>query len=413
MFPLRHIVLLHSLVAASLPLAAQKCAQSDLKPGTQRLKAIQSQLLGFKVQEEMDEGVPPPLQTQIGAFKDAFASLADAALECTAGNVEPKTLEKTLVKLLDANKPVVQEVYDPKKPPQLDRIYGADLSIKFSRPRGQPQILLVEFRFGIACGFDSLLLAYEPGGSGWKRILRWQTQPYDLVNEAFGDFIDYEVLPQIAGKNWLIVVAHGMPWCTSNMSAFDIDLLQPSVGDLSQRVLDHKKLFYRREEDPVMKPEPDGFEMRATGDSIDGNIIMRPVIFRLQLVNDRLERVQPIALNGRDFVDEWLQSPWSDAARWSAARGLTNLEQSHRKLLDLRNASDAPLLNFGPVRKCSGSAVDYEVELDENWVNSKGASRQGPTTYFQIEEGKNSFTMLSASPRSDASCIGPDIMPKE
>jgi len=35
------------------------------------------------------------------------------------------------------------------------------------------------------------------------------------------------------------------------------------------------------------------------------------------------------------------------------------------------------------------------------------------TRYFHIEEGKNSFTMLSASTNADLRCTGPDLMPAE
>ena len=115
-------------------LSAQSCTQPDFKAATQQVKTIQSQLLAVKLQGEMDESVPAPLQAQIGACKDAFAALADASVECAAMNADPKALETMLAKLLDANQPVVQEVYDPNKPPQLDHIYGGSLTVKVLRP---------------------------------------------------------------------------------------------------------------------------------------------------------------------------------------------------------------------------------------------------------------------------------------
>ena len=108
-------------------------------------------------------------------------------------------------------------------------------------------------------------------------------------------------------------------------------------------------------------------------------------IYRYRVHGTQLERIQPIALNGRDFVDEWLQSPWSDAARWSAAETVPNLQQTHEQLDKLRDADDSPLLNFGPVRGCIGSKTHFQVELDQNRVDGKGTSRPGPIAYFQIE----------------------------
>ncbi|MGO8756895.1 MAG: hypothetical protein ACLQG3_02110 [Terracidiphilus sp.] len=402
------------LLAFPAALAAQPCAQPDLKAAVQQVKAVQSRLLAFKLEDEMDEDVPAPLQNQIGDFKDALAALADAAVACAPANADPKSLETTLAKLLDANQPEVEEVYDPNKPPRLDQVYGSGLKVKVSRPANQPQILLVELNFGIGCGFDSILLAYEQSGGAWKQVLRWESPAYDSVDAAFGDFFDYQVLPRAGAKDGLIAVAHGHPWCTSNLSAFDIDLLEPSADATPQQALFHKDLDYRRDTDSVMKPEPGGFELRMTGSSIDPNIVMRPVIYRFQLEGSQLVRVQPIADNGRDFVDEWLESQWDDASRWSAASGLQQLEQVHGKIMALQdpNAKESPLLAFGPVRGCTDAKAHYQVELDEEWVDDKGNSRPDSPTYFQIEEGNNSFTMLSATASADPRCTGPDIMAK-
>jgi hypothetical protein len=138
------------------------------------------------------------------------------------------------------------------------------------------------------------------------------------------------------------------------------------------------------------------------------------VIYRFELEGNQLIRVQSIANNGRDFVDEWLESPWEDAARWSAAAGLAELQKIHEKIAALRNsdAQNLPLFTFGPVRGCTNAKAHYQVELDEEWVDDKGNTRPDSPTFFQIEEGKNSFTMLSAAPQADPRCTGADIMPK-
>jgi hypothetical protein len=285
-------------------LFAQPCAHPDLKVQAQQVKAVQLQLLAVKIQGEMDESVPIALQAKIRTFKDSLSAFADAAVACVPANIDPIMFSATLAKLLHANRPEVQEVYDPKKPPQLDRIYGNDLRVKVTRPQALQKLLFIDFSFGIECGFDSVLLGFEQSSGAWKQVLRWQSPAYDQIDAAFGDFFEYEVIPQVGSKDWLIAVAHGHPWCSSNLSAFDIDLLQPSTDQTTQRTLFHENPYYRRETDPVMSAEPDGFQLRMTGSSIDGSIVMRPVIYRFQLVGRQLIRVQPIAINGRDFVDE-------------------------------------------------------------------------------------------------------------
>jgi len=163
-----------------------------------------------------------------------------------------------------------------------------------------------------------------------------------------------------------------------------------------------------------MKAEPGGFEFHMTTETFDSNIIIRPVIYRFQLEGRQLIRVQPIAMNGRDFVDEWLESPWDDASRWSAAASSAPLQRVHEKIAALLHSvtGDCALLTFGPVRGCTDAKAHYQVELDARWDNEKRNSCPGVPAFFQIAEGKNSFTMLSAAANADPHCTGPDIMPK-
>jgi len=393
--------------------ADQPCPQPDLHTAAQQVKAVRAQLLAFKVQSEQDEAVPESLQAQIRKFKDSLGSLADAELRCVPPNADPKIIEARLAKLLGANKPVKEEVYDPKKPPQLDHIYGDGITVKVTTPTKSPHLFVVEFRFDIACSFDSVLLVYEPREGHWQQSLRWQSGNYDDVSGAFGDFFQYQVLQQKNSAGWLLVAGHGNPWCSSNMSGFGVDVLQP-VQSARPRALFHKDITYSRATDPVMKQTTDGFELRMEVYTPDTTLITRPGIYRYRVTATEFERVQPIALNGRDFVDEWLQSPWSDSKNWSATTGLPQLEAVHPKFEFLEDPKTKywPSFTYGPVRTCSDSKAHFQVELDEEWFENQ-KTRPDKPTYFQIQTGINSFTMLSASAQPDPHCTGPDIMPKQ
>jgi len=350
-------------------------------------------------------------------MKDALAALADAAMKCAPGTLNEKALEGSFVKPLDANKPVVMEEYDPNKPDQFDDIYGNSIDVKVTRPAEQPQILFVDFHFEIQCGFDSLLLAYEFRDGSWHRILRWESPTYDEIGGAFGDFFDYVVFPQTDSKDLFVAVAHGHPWCSSNMSAFDLDILQPVRDGTPQQVLFHKKTIYSRANYPIfhkMKAKPDGFELRLEAYSMDMNIVFRPVIYSYRVSNNQFVRVQPIAMNGRDFVDEWLQAPWSEVKDWSDPASLPALESAYKRIAALEDpkAKSRPEFEYGPVRPCSDSPAHFQVEFDEDW-STTGRQRPATTEYFQILQGKNSFTMAGVSATPDSRCKGADIMPRQ
>jgi hypothetical protein len=364
----------------------------------------------------MDEEVPASLQAKIRAFKNALVTFSDSVLECEPPGRNPKKLESTMASLLDANQPAPpQQVYDPDKAPQLDHIYGDGLSVKVTAPENVPNLLLVDLGFNIACGDDSILLAYELRQSRWRRVLRWQSGNYTEVKDAFGDFFQYVALPSTNSDGFLLAAAHGSPWCTSRWSGFDLDLLEPSTPADSPKLLQHIENGYVRFEiEPVMKLAPGGFQLRLETGMIDMDLMTRIGIYRYRINGNHLQRVQPIANNGRDFVDEWLQSPWREAIMWSLPSGTNALKTLHDRIVDERNSNEqkSPSYFFGPVRKCADSPSHFQVQLDAEWFEKGGAWKPAPTTYFQIQEGKNSFIMLSAAERPDTRCSGPDLMPK-
>ena len=395
--------------------AEQPCSQSDLLAAAQRAKAVQAQLLAYKLQDEMDEEVPGSLQVQIRAFKESLVALADIAVQCAPEDANPKVIEQRLVKLLDANKPVVNEVYDPKKPPQLDQIYGDWIDVKAITPANAPKLFLVNIGFGVACGGDSLLLVYERRDGSWSKTIRWQSGDYKEISGAFGDFFAFEVVQEKNSENWNLAVAHGNPWCTSRWSGFDLDVIKPSAGKVPQQVVFHKENGYVRDTGPIMKIVPEGFQLRLETGSLDVDVMTRPVIYRYSVSGKKVVRVQPIAINGRDFVDEWLQSEWSESKNWSAPSALTVLETAHKEIKDFRDSNvktkKIPNFTYGPVRPCSESTSHFQVELNKGWwVEGKTDLRPDTPTFFQIQEGKNSFTMLSASDKPDPHCTGHDIM---
>ncbi len=344
--------------------------------------------------------LPPSLQKEISKLKDALSATVSAYLQCAkADAVDLTAMQSELVRMTAVQEPPPITQFDKE---QVDGFYGTELKIIASHPANAPQLIAVTIKFGIECGDDSMLLIYERKTNTWQESLRWQSGDYAKISGAFGDFFQYAVLPREQG-HWVVAAAHGTPWCTSRWSAFDLDLIQPIRDGSRQRVLQHTTYGYVRfEKDVIIRYRPDGFEFRDEEGSMDSDVMTRTGVYRFRLANDRLERVQPIALNGRDFVDEWLQAPWSDAKRWSDEANLDSLAKE-KTFFDRKNNSGRPMLSFGAVRSCSDDLKHFQVELDLD---------PGPTHYFQIKQGENSFTMLSATTQPDTRCKGPDLMLK-
>jgi hypothetical protein len=95
---------------------------------------------------------------------------------------------------------------------------------------------------------------------------------------------------------------------------------------------------------------------------------------------------------------------------WSEETNLLHLHQVFDRFdYSLhKDGAGVPSLIFGPVRACTSSSDDFQVELDlEN-----ATTQQIPPIYAQVRQNPNSFTMLDITDKPDPGCIGPDLMHK-
>jgi hypothetical protein len=405
------------LVASSLR-GEQSCSQAALRKTAVQVLAVQARLLAVKVgQGGMDTSVSPSTRAEIHLFKTAINEAIDAFMLCEDvgskdASGEPKSIEFGLAELLKGNREKMWGTISADNlPAVVDRVYGRALGIKVRAIQQVPLTVAVQVSFGVNCGDDNILLVYEAGETKWQRVLDWQSGDYDEVSGAFGDFFDYQLIPQATQDGWAIAVAHGMPWCTSRWSGFDLDVIQPEHGQTTQKVLMHTNKGYVRENDPVMKATPDGFQLRLEVGTVESVVMTRVGIYRYRVVGGQVERIQPIANNGRDFVDEWLQVPWTEAVKWGDSTFATSLQEEHNTVYEWKETatSDSPFLSYGPVVGCSDRKDHFQMTLfADKLLNQKQIPVS--TTYFQIEQGKNSFKMLSASQKADPLCGGGDLM---
>jgi len=398
------------LLLFPLTSSAQTCSHDAIQSAAENAKSIHARLLAIKgtFSDEINYNVSPSTRQLIRAMKNGISTTVGEFMRCEPeSSADAKTIETALADLLGANELELtpQPTSGTTKPD--DHIFGADLRISVSRPDSRQQLVAIKASFTAgSCGVDTMLLIYEWNGKIWNQTVRWQSNDDSSEWHPFGDFFEFVILPQKEPQKWLVAVAHGFPWCTSRWSGYDLDLIQPAQYSATQRTLVHKNAGYVRDEiDPTLKVVPGGFELRLETGQLDLDYMTRLGVYRYSVDNNRLRRVQPIAMNGRDFVDEWLQSDWSDAVRWSAPSDLGTLQFVHAAVAKRTadRSGDHTLFSYGPVRGCTGNAKHFQVEFDRD---------PGSSTYFQIEQGENSFTML-AVPNPDPRCKGADLMKKQ
>lgn len=236
-----------------------------------------------------------PLREALRAYKQALVGAIDARLACSEEHVEPAALKRTLAATLGVPA-------QPAQPKTGESAFGRNPDVDVGRGGTTRPLLFVRAGFDIVCGDDNLLTAYAWENGGWRRVLRWQADDYQDIGGARGGGFWFGALP--GGQ---VAVVHGTPWCSSRWSRFGADVVAPANGTAAQRTLFHTDHGYVLDDEALrFKIRPDGFEMRTTVGSRDGDVMTRTGIFRYRVDGDTVLRVQPVAVNGRDFVDEWL-----------------------------------------------------------------------------------------------------------
>ncbi len=352
------------------------------------LEAARQALLSIPLGDGLQTDVSPRAQADIAAFKARLFDFIDERVAALPGDADAQAAEAALAD-------------GAHKAGDDDRRYGADVSFEASRPAAPKGLLTVTARFAIECGQDALFLVFERHGGAWRPALRWTSAPYTKVSGGLWAF-DARISPDAAG-GWYVLVKSIAPWCSSTWSTIDYAALKPRPGGVEPRIL-HKgadSMWWGGEDYGTLKAGPRGFEVRFHSASIDTGVHNRPWIRRFALVGDRVRRIAPWAASPRDFVDEWIVSPWREAAGWSSAQ-----VRGQRALHDRLSPGRTGVLSFAAERRCAGGR-EVQVELDAAAVKGPRLDR-----YFFRVRGAGDFRMVRAGRRPDPDCRGPDILPK-
>jgi len=138
--------------------------------------------------------------------------------------------------------------------------------------------------------------------------------------------------------------------------------------------------------------------------SIDGEVHNREAILHFKAAGDKAERIDPIALGPRDFVDEWLKRPWGETAKWSSRESLTKLENRYRGLHKLAEYLLGRYL--GPSQRCTRRPGVWQVGLAAGGLGTEQDFEKGwRETYFLVSwEPPYRFRMVAAADKPWSDC---------
>jgi hypothetical protein len=357
------------LCSLALPLAGA-CSQPAIQQAAANLIAIQKTLLATPLGEEMDPSVPPVTRQSILKLKDSIAHLADAYMNCQPQDPDPQRITQDLTALIPPN-------------PSDENKFGSGLTFQATTTG---RLISITAQFGIKYGDDTMLLIFSRRENAWSEVLRWQAPLYKDVSGAFWSF-QHKISPPDASGNWFVITSRVMPWCSSTWSSIEYTILRPGPKVLLKR---SESMWWGGEDFGTLAATQNTADIRYHGSSIDPAVHNRLFIRHYEISGDSIKRVEPIAESPRDFVDEWIVSPWSEAPHWSAP-GLESLHAQAKKNAD----------EFTSIQKCSDQPDTVQIALTDY-------KTEETHFYFRVT-GRAEFKMMKVRTTPDPNCNGPNL----
>jgi hypothetical protein len=286
--------------------------------------------------------------------------------------------------------------------------YLGDVHLHYDRG-----LLRVTTRIGILCGYDESAYLYEWKDKRWRRI--WQTEQNNYAKYDPQTIKDVIVSSVSDDRDARLVLSLGSyPWCSSNWQMVYYRLWRVDQAG-SRLLLDKKDGLYLGAHDPPVIGTIREHQRSDTGDadnviveyadtSIDGAVHNREHVRQYAVLGDKVERVAPVALSPRDFVDEWLSLAKSESQAWSQRSAVTALGRWHDKLHSDRVSGDF----ISATRHCSQPDLwQVGLEMRQRYGNANTPATQD--YYFTVRwRPPYDFTMMAISEQPTRACNQPD-----
>jgi hypothetical protein len=197
------------------------CSQAEIERAAAAAKSASQTLLKIP-DSDMETNVSNAMRKSIVLTKKRLDDLVTSYMKCVppqspdAGKIE-KDLSDIARKFQETADTGDENASDEEKT-EFESWFNVQIT------KDARRLVSIEAIIPIPCGSDSMLLVFAPSGETWKKVLRWQSQPYDTIGKAFW-FFDYAISPPDASGRWFVAAKSVAPWCSSTWSEIRSELL--------------------------------------------------------------------------------------------------------------------------------------------------------------------------------------------
>jgi hypothetical protein len=284
--------------------------------------------------------------------------------------------------------------------------YGEIRRIKFDWKLGyEPTMLVVSTQLWIPCGNsdpDSAVYVFQGTGRKWKLLLVADSD-FDPAGTDDETGMQYRISPPDGDGKWFMALAHLPPSCRMDRTALHFKVLRPSVNADKPDVL----LTRRDKIHPQFSP-PFQVDVETDWFAITEGKIRRldgepgVSILRYELSGNQVQRIAPLAVLPKDFLDQWVQSSWNDAKKWAKESPETTLQDWHTKLSRLEVDS----AEFESTYQCRETTNGDENWLIQLWIDQKqNPSIKEERLFLQVAK-RNGIFYVDAVDSAPTECAG-------
>jgi len=278
---------------------------------------------------------------------------------------------------------------DPEKDP---RPYGVIDKVEVVRPAQHPELLSVIFDFNLAGNIDSAFSLFGQRQSGWELLLRDEHIPTPNPEMLWADTW-HVAAPEFTARekdgSFVMLLCSDSDRSTDGGYGVEVELRRFDVSFRSHRIF--RRQFTGKNHQIAL--DPDGLRLEVaefTHDTARGGTRAYPYRYRVR--GDEVTRIVPVAFSAHDFVEEWGNAQWEQAAAWSDPPNRGSLQQWHERI---RNENGY----FGgemSVQVCDTKRTLWQIEVTEGEDHS---------IYFIVNQtGKWDFVMKAVSDKPLDGC---------
>jgi len=393
-------------VALLLPslLFAQAKQVAETSRQLQAIKVVDSS------EEDMPYDVPASVQPLVQRFKHELRDLIADTLSAQGPSATPRSLRDFVIRALSQENVKLMPVTagpNPNPPSaDLDR-YGLIEDISVERPTEAPNLIAVVTTLHIPCGADSSVYIFEQKDNRWILALADESKPYPQVNGAREGF-EYSIVPLSHASRWYLAESWDSPWCTSAWGSLHYKVVEPGRAAYEPHVILAGDAGCNRTYPVRLKATATTFQLVfVTWQRLDADLWARNRIVTYDVTKTPPVRVPPLGTKPEDFLDEWVNLPWAEAARWIEANNSTKTAQGWHAALAAATHDELarPEIDFSQPCEKAESATAWQIGL--SIPVEKGAPKVSNLLYVSIRRrGTDDFVITGITTVRPPGCPG-------